>query len=98
MSDGPTKMTTEERYERRWASYIVYEKGMTSDSWWFGWCPLHDKDRADPSAQFNFKKGSMRCLNLQSEDLKSSPCHPGKRGMSLDNLTSRLLEMASNVE
>lgn len=65
-----------------WWELVMEADGVDQDGYWLGWCPVHD-EKQDPdlaSAQFNFRKGVMRCLGEPS-------CHQGKRVMSLTNLT-----------
>lgn len=74
---------------KRWADWFM--PGTDVDGWFFGWCPVHDKeqkpDRA--TAQYNFGQGVMRCL------ITPESCHEGKKkGMTLVNVLWRLLSNA----
>lgn len=62
--------------------WVVWEDGRDEQDNWIGWCPLHDPNKErEASAEFNFKKGVMRCANGAEGD-----CHKGKRCMSLSNV------------
>lgn len=67
-----------------WWRYIIAENDADPDGWWLGHCPLHDKEGVgvEPTAQFNFRHGALRCLGV--------PCCHKKRTMSLSNV---LVEM-----
>lgn len=70
-----------------WWDMVMETDGVDQDGYWLGWCPVHDKVR-DPevaSAQFNFRKGVIRCLG-------DPCCHEGQRVMSLTNLTVRIMK------
>lgn len=73
-----------------WWGLVMPLDGVDQDGYWLGWCPLHDheKDEDVATAQFNFRKGVMRCL-------AEPPCHPGKRVMSLMNVAIRIGEEAA---
>jgi hypothetical protein len=68
-----------------WEPWLKIDKAPviqnSTDGWWAGWCPLHDKDhhKGRASAMFNFRYGSYRCL-------RAEPCHAPKKGMTLVNL------------
>lgn len=64
-----------------WWHLVIEDDGVDQDGYWFGWCPLHGeaRDPEQPTAQFNFRKGVMRCLGEPS-------CHAGQRVMSLTNV------------
>jgi len=66
--------------KERWWRFIIEADGVDQDGWWFGWCPLHGEpgDTEHPTAQFNFRRDSLRCFAEPS-------CHDGKRGMTLTN-------------
>jgi hypothetical protein len=71
----------------QWWGLVMEADGVDQDGYWLGFCPIHDKVR-DPelaSAQFNFRKGVMRCLGEPS-------CHGEKRSMSLTNVAIKMLE------
>jgi hypothetical protein len=58
--------------------------------WFLGWCPIHDRDGNlldQPTAQYNFAAGVMRCL-------KDPPCH-AKRSVSLTNLLALMAQGGS---
>lgn len=55
-----------------------------TEGWWTGWCPLHDHEhKGKPSAMFNFRYGSYKCL-------RADPCHAPKKGMTLVNLARQM--------
>jgi hypothetical protein len=55
-----------------------------TEGWWQGWCPLHDQEHeGKPSAMFNFRYGSYKCLQAE-------PCHAPKKGMTLVNLARQM--------
>lgn len=70
-----------------WWRYVMEADGIDQDGYWLGHCPIHDevKDPEVASAQFNFRKGVMRCLGVE-------PCHGEKRCMSLTNVTIMLMK------
>lgn len=57
------------------------DDGVDLEGNWLGWCAIHDKDHDSElaTAQFNFRKGVMRCMGEPS-------CHEGKRALSLANV------------
>jgi hypothetical protein len=73
-----------------WWHLVMPDDGVDQDGYWLGWCPIHDseKDEDTATAQFNFRKGVMRCLGEPS-------CHPDKRVMSLMNVALKIGEAAS---
>ena len=78
------------RFAAVFIPYLVGEKPIRfngNEGWWPGWCPLHDQkhSKTAPTAYFNFRMSAYVCL-------AATPCHAPKRGMSLNNLKSRLGE------
>lgn len=71
-----------------WWRFVIEADGVNPEGYWLGWCPLHGTpgDANAPSAQFNFRKGVMRCLGEPS-------CHPEQRVMSLTNVIVKRMEM-----
>lgn len=59
----------------------MVDDGTDQDGYWLGWCAIHDEehDSEIATAQYNFRKGVMRCLGEPS-------CHEGKRVVSLTNV------------
>ena len=64
-----------------WWHFVMADDGVDPDGYWLGHCPIHDlkRDLEVATAQFNFRKGVMRCLGEPS-------CHEGKRAVSLTNV------------
>lgn len=70
--------------------WVLWGDGCDDDGNFIGYCPLHDQAmEVEASAEFNFRKGVMRCANDPS-------CHPGKRAMSLGNLAKRMHDAADS--
>lgn len=58
------------------------------DDYFIGFCPFHDPQRLrEGSAEFNFKKGVVRCITGPE-----GKCHPGKRVMSMSNMFAAMKE------
>lgn len=76
-----------------WWGLVMEADGVDQDGYWLGWCPVHDsvRDVELASAQFNFRKGVMRCL-------REPPCHEGKRVISLTNLTIMIMKGGEHGE
>lgn len=76
-----------------WWSLVMESDGVDQDGYWLGFCPIHDsvKDTELATAQFNFRKGVMRCLGEPS-------CHDGQRSMSLTNVAMKMLGGSSSGE
>ena len=74
-----------ESQREMWWRFVIEADGADSDGYWLGWCPLHGEtgDVERPTAQFNFRKGVLRCW-------AEPPCHEGKRTMSLTNAFIRM--------
>lgn len=70
----------------QWWQYVMEADGIDEQGYWLGHCPVHDevKDPELASAQFNFRKGVMRCLGEPS-------CHEGRRVISLTNVTIMMM-------
>lgn len=70
----------------------MWDEGADADGWWLGWCPVHGHPNGDieePSAQFNFQHGSLRCMGNPDNAMMLS-CHTPSRAMSLQNALLRM--------
>lgn len=67
--------------EAMWWHLVMVDDGVDQDGYWLGWCAIHgrEQDTEIATAQYNFRKGVMRCLGEPS-------CHEGKRVVSLTNV------------
>lgn len=77
---SPLLMPTQSQKDLWW--HLVMEAdGVDMDGYWLGWCAVHDRehDVEIATAQYNFRKGVMRCLGEPT-------CHEGKRVVSLTNV------------
>jgi len=66
-----------------WGTWVDWELGPDPVGEFLGSCPLHDQDKEDASAVFNFDRGIMRCQGSPS-------CHAPKHAMALGNVASRM--------
>jgi hypothetical protein len=83
---SPLVMPTKSQRELWW-HLVMADDGVDPAGYWLGWCPVHDEEH-DPelaSAQFNFRKGVMRCLGEPC-------CHDGKKVISLTNVMTMKME------
>ena len=74
------------RFQRsQWWHLVIHDLGVDPDGWWYGWCPLHDKeqDREVITGMYQFRAGVLRCLG-------EPPCHAPKRAMSLVNVATKI--------
>jgi len=94
--DVPENFMPHGQYHRLLWKHVIQTRPPL-DGWWYGWCPLHDPDGSDPdqpTAEFNFFKGVMRCLgdpDLGCHEMRTKGAVPKRKTViSLVNLLTRM--------
>lgn len=65
--------------------WVLWDDGADDEGNLLGFCPLHDPGKkTEGSAEFNFRKGIMRC--------QGDPCCHERRAMSLSNVEGRMAD------
>lgn len=83
LPDVPMHLLPSKSQYALWKDWVDWTLGADPAGEFLGACPLHDKDKEDMSAVFNFDRGVMRCQGDPS-------CHAPKRAMSLGNVARQM--------
>lgn len=80
----------------QFVDWVLWDDGADDEGNLLGFCPLHDADRkVEGSAEFNFRKGIMRCQADPRCDIRSAK-HENNgrvpRAMSLSKVEARMTD------